>query len=147
MRESLGHAATLRIIGRMFDFEEASSITIDEGTGAVLASWGAPNGSMKTARYQWSELDILQDVAELNRANQPPKRPAPASDLRGWGELLRTVGQDLDHEDAVASSITGDPDWLSAAWISGGQHRSRHYTTAELWDSSRRRAEARSPVA
>src|SRR6266545_2256013 len=106
MSHLLPHSATLRTVGRLFDVDGAHTVEIEEAPHDVALAWRAGDGAMKKARYPWPELDRLQ------RTNIQGAQAARRADLilssRGWTELLRTLGQDLDEENADTTSITGD---------------------------------------
>src|SRR5207302_2259953 len=113
----------------------------------VSLSWDTRDGSGKAARYPWMELDRLQRFEQTSRAGYSTRRSDARGEGRAWSELLRTLGQDLDSEDADSTSITGNLDRLTASWMTRDGFATRQYTVAELWGISQRRAVARSAAA
>lgn len=141
MERALGHANALRAVGRIFDAEAARSVLIEERTDSIWLSWDGRQGSGKTARYPWVELDRMERTAQTDRTSSSMARlVAEHKDARAWSELLRTVGQNLDEEAADTSTITGDLNWITVSWVCDGNFMTKQYTAGELWESSRLRA-------
>jgi hypothetical protein len=148
MERALGHATALRTVGRIFDADAAHAVMIEERADSVWLSWDGRQGAGKKARYPWLELDRLHRTEQTDRTNSPMARlRQERQDTRAWSELLRTLGQDLDEEAADTTSISGDLNWITASWVSGGRFMTRQYTTGDLWDASRRRASLRQSYA
>jgi hypothetical protein len=141
----LAHAVALRAIGRVLDADEARTVEIEETPSAVAVSWAGRDGVTHKTAYPWADLDRLQRVAQIQRAGDPRRETKP-KDVRTWTELLRTIGQDLDDEQAETSTVTGDLAWLTTSWTSGGRFGTRQYSVAELWETSLRRAGSRPPL-
>jgi hypothetical protein len=139
------HAEALRAIGHVLDADEAHEVTIDETPQEIVVSYAAGNGQTKQSEFRWDSLTglnyRLQDARGSRRTSTRPVARV------SWSELLRTLGQELEEQQAGPSSITGDMSWLTASWSRDGAYATRQYETAELWDASRRRAAARTPYA
>jgi hypothetical protein len=139
------HAEALRAIGHVLDADEAHEVTIDETPQEIVVSYAAGNGQTKQSEFRWEALSNLQYGSRGSRGSgRTSTQPGPRV---SWSELLRTLGQELEEQQAGPSSITGDLSWLTASWSRDGSYATRQYETAELWDASRRRAAARTPYA
>jgi hypothetical protein len=153
MTERRKHARALRAIGGLLDRARAHDVIIEEHPQTVTVSWDGPEGAVKTEAYPWAELErdaispSLRREAAAGRGSGTTT-PSGLTKNRGtWGQLLRTLGQDLDALQVAYSAVTGDLDALTVSWVADGHYASRHYTGAELWEANQRRAAARQAAA
>jgi hypothetical protein len=134
-------------VGRLLDINEGQQAWIDQDDKAIQISWTARRGTTHDACYAWDEIELLDEVARLNRMADAPRRGRSGQVADCWSQLLRTVGQDLDQALAETSSVKGDLSRLSIHWDGRYGEQMRECQAAELWEANSRRAAQRRPDA
>ena len=134
-------------MGRLLDINEGQQAWIDQDDRAIQISWTARHGTTHDASYAWDDIELLDEVARLNRIDDAPRRGRLEQTSDNWSQLLRTVGQDLDEALAETCSVTGDLTRLSIHWDGRLGEQARECMAAELWAANSRRAALRRPDA
>ncbi len=127
------HAELLRALGRFFEQEDARQIEVVNYGDFVSISWRKQDPMGGELHYREHEL------AELRRRAREARSGIQYDPLGGWAEMLRTLGQDLDHEYADLSSILQKDAGFVVAYQIRGRYAQRQYRIADVLTSSRTR--------
>jgi hypothetical protein len=131
-------ADVLRALGRSLDLQFARGIKITVHETFLSVEWGHPSSHTQTRSYQEHHLADLLAQARAMRTGSGEGTPSAS-----LGELLRTLGQELDRANVEANGIVQEPTGFRVSGIQGGRYFRQFYRTSELLQLSRARREAR----
>ena len=140
------YAEMLRAIGDALDSEQAVRVSIGNDERAVNVSWHSSSGQLERRRYSQGDLAAMTKRARDQR-NAPVDREkrrhflhaAASTAGESRGELLRTLGQNLDKEGLVLEGILEAATGYRVLGSYDGQPVERVYTITELVATSRER--------
>jgi hypothetical protein len=126
-------ADVLRALGRWLDDQCAEGVQISwEGTYLRVA-WDDSTSSDTNRVYHEHELDKLRAQARMLQ------RGELANPFGQLGELLRTLGQELDAAGVEPSAIVQDSLGFRVTGVANGTYYSQHYATIELQEANSER--------
>jgi hypothetical protein len=127
------HTDVLRAIGRLLDREAAQDVRLVNNGAFLTLSWRSPARGDDERHYEDHNLEELRQWARDARGD------LQAGPRGFFADLLRTLGQDLDREQAEFTQILQAGDALAVTGSVGGRYLRQTYYAAELQASSRRR--------
>ncbi len=127
------YADCLRAIGRLLEAQDAQPIEIQDHEDFLGVAWQGHTGNSQTRGYREYHLAELQAQARAQRGEH--RRVA----ITDWAERLRTVGQHLDGEAIILSSLVADRRGMRLSGLAGGRYLTHEYSPDELWGASKRR--------
>jgi hypothetical protein len=133
-------ADVLRALGRFLDKQGATAVEIKNHEVFLAVSWSDASSSERRA-YQERDLESLRDEARAMRKGVAGGTPAGS-----MGELLRTLGQDLDRDEVEVVGIVQEPDGFRVSGTRDGHYYNRMFLTAELLKESAERVLKRAPA-
>jgi hypothetical protein len=129
-------ADILRALGRFLDDNGASNVHILGRELVLSVSWDKVAPGAEHRSYQDHELDSLRDQARALRTG------GGGSTEGSLAEVLRTLGQELDHDGFEANGVIQEPDGWRVSGVANGRYATALYTTDELLErSAERRAQ------
>src|SRR4051812_33128759 len=111
-----GQADVLRALGRFLDEQGATGIEIKNHEVFLAVSWAQAGASAGQRAYQEKDLEGLREQARAMRKGNAGGTPAGS-----MGELLRTLGQDLDEADVEVAGIAQEADGFRVSGSSRGR--------------------------
>jgi hypothetical protein len=140
MAKEGGQADVLRALGRYLDEQGATGIEIKNHEMFLAVSW-AEAGSAGRRAYQEKDLAELREQARAMR-----KGIAGGTPTGSLGEMLRTLGQDLDEDDVEVAGIVQEDDGFRVSGSMPGRYYNRLFSTSELMEKSAERIMRRAPA-
>jgi hypothetical protein len=122
-----GYADMLRAVGWLLDCEEGHAARIELGDELVIVSWESAAGLRESRAFE--------NPAGIDRLGEAARA---ADSLGERSELLRTLGQNLDHDSFPLSSVRERGGFEVVGQRDDGTLR-RWYSLDELRDHSRQR--------
>ena len=141
MAKEGGQADVLRALGRFLDEQGATRIEIKNHEMFLAVSWAQAGTTAGQRAYQEKDLEGLREQARAMR-----KGIAGGTPTGSLGEMLRTLGQDLDNDDAEVAAIMQEDDGFRVSGTMGGRYYNRLFLTSELLDKSGERMMQRAPA-
>jgi hypothetical protein len=127
------HADILRAIGRILDEHKARNIEIINHDAFMAITFGSDKMGQAQNYYQEHELESLRDQAKQLR------KGILSEPRGGLAERLRTLGQEIDEQQAEITSIVQETDGLKVSGMAFGRYLRKTYLFSELDAISRRR--------
>ncbi len=128
-------ADILRALGRLLDDQGvARGVQITNHETYLSVGWGRLEPGSQIRPFQDHDLEALREQARAMRGGSGGSTP-PGS----LGELLRTLGQELDEEKIEANGVSQEDDGFRITGVAAGKYVSRLYRTGDLLQSSNRR--------
>src|SRR6266542_56486 len=115
------HADLLRAIGHLLEVEGAEGVQLVNNEAFLTVSWRSRIRGDDERHYQDHNLEELRAWARDSRGE------IQKGTRGGFAELLRTLGQDLDREQADFTQILQEADGLAVSGSVGGRYMRRKY--------------------
>jgi hypothetical protein len=141
MAKEGGQADVLRALGRFLDEQGATQVEINNHEMFLAVSWAEAGAQAGPRAYQEKDLEGLREQARAMR-----KGFAGGTPTGTLGELLRTLGQELDNDDVEVAGILQEDDGFRVSGSMGGRYYNRLFMTSELLSSSGERMMQRAPA-
>jgi hypothetical protein len=135
-----GYADILRVVGQLLDTDAATDVEIIEHETFIALSWRSEISGAETRSFRELDIARLRKEARQRRGTGAEDHP------RGYAELLRTLGQELDDDGITLNSIVEEEDGYRVSSTAGRRYDNRLYTWTDLHAASvLRRAQRRAP--
>jgi hypothetical protein len=136
-----GQADILRALGRFLDEQGATGIEIKNHEMFLAVSWDQAGASAGQRAYQEKDLNDLREQARAMR-----KGIAGGTPTGSLGELLRTLGQELDQDEVEVAGVAQEENGFRVSGSVNDRYYSRLFPTSELLEKSSQRMLQRATV-
>src|SRR5581483_9535501 len=110
------HADLLRALGRFLDQQQAGNVEIVNHEVFLTVSWEKQAGGAQQRAFQDIDVETLRAQAIALRKGNVRN---PGGSL---AEMLRTLGQELDRDQAEVSTITSNRDSFTVSGVAGNRY-------------------------